>query len=304
MHHIALGIDPTPLGAGTVRAGHRRARRRPGARPRSRPAQRPLVRSPVHRRPRRCRHGGGDPGRGTPPQRRGAVAGRRGHQRRDRARQRGRVVGRVEPDRPGVRGRPDQLRSAGDGGRHRARPHRPGDVRAAPSGDRLPGLVRRARLRRAGHRRLRLGDHRRHRRDVPGRDHRCRRRHPRRPGGAHTARACPMDGRSPTCSTSTTTAGAWRSPRTTSGRSSWPRPRCGRASICSSSTPATRRSPTCASPGPSAPTSTRCARWCSAWCPTARSTPCARSATLPAPALSAPSSPAPSVRRWRRRPGR
>ena len=171
-----------------------------------------------------------------------ATAGRRRHQRRDRARRPRPPVRRVEPDRSGVRGGPDQLRPAGDGRRHRAGAHRPGDARAAVQGDRLRRVVRRARLRR-GHRdhrrdrRLRLGHHRRHRRDVPRRDHR-RRRAPSAATSASARRGSSPDGRTfAYVLHDAASTPAERSRRTTCGRSSWPRPRCGPASTCSSSTP-------------------------------------------------------------------
>ena len=52
---------------------------------------------------------------------------------------------RIEPDRPGLRGRPDLRRAARRARRHRARPHRPRDARAALPGHRRRRLVRRAR---------------------------------------------------------------------------------------------------------------------------------------------------------------
>ena len=52
-----------------------------------------------------------------------------------------RLARRVEPDGPGLRGRPDQLRPAGRARRDRARAHRPGDARAALPRDRQRPLV-------------------------------------------------------------------------------------------------------------------------------------------------------------------
>ena len=108
MHHLLLGIDPTPLGWRAVRARHgpggphdrRRARApRPPGRPRLRPA--------VHRRPRRRRHGRRDPRRAAAPGRADDARRRRRHERRDRARRQAPAACRLEPDRPGLRGRPD-----------------------------------------------------------------------------------------------------------------------------------------------------------------------------------------------------
>ena len=86
MHHIVLGIDPTPLGQAPFTLATNRAGRHAGGRPRPGAAQRPCLRRTVHRRPRGRRHGGGDPVRGTAPIRAHAAARRRRHQRRDRAR--------------------------------------------------------------------------------------------------------------------------------------------------------------------------------------------------------------------------
>ena len=85
------------------------------------------------------------------------------------------------------------------------------------------------------HRHLRLGDHRGRRRDVPG-GHRHRgRRHRRRAGGAHAAdraRRPDVQLRPPRGRRVRGPARASRSPRTTSGPSSWPRPRSTPASGC------------------------------------------------------------------------
>ena len=77
---------PDAARPGAVRAGDRRGRHRPCERPRPRPAQRHRLRRAVHRRPCRRRHRRSDPRRGTAPRRVDAAAGRRRHQRRDRAR--------------------------------------------------------------------------------------------------------------------------------------------------------------------------------------------------------------------------
>ena len=105
------------------------------------------------------------------------------------------------------------------------------------------GVVRRAGLRprRRDLGRLRVGDHRRHRRDVPGRDRRRRRHDPSGSWRRSRHASSPTVARSPTCCASRSTdRRAWPSRRTTSGRSSWPRPRCAPASSCCSSTPGTR----------------------------------------------------------------
>ena len=90
MHHLLLGIDPTPLGCGAVRPRHRPARRRSGRGHRAWPARR----ARLHVLPCIAGHVGADaaarhPGRGSPPRRRGATAGGRRHERRDRARDQG-----------------------------------------------------------------------------------------------------------------------------------------------------------------------------------------------------------------------
>ena len=70
MHHLLLGIDPTPLGGAPFALATDRAvrttRRRAGT---SCPSGRPRLRAAVHRRARRRRHGGRDPRRGAAPRR-------------------------------------------------------------------------------------------------------------------------------------------------------------------------------------------------------------------------------------------
>ena len=91
---------------------------------------------------------------------------RRRHERRDRARRPRSAAGGLEPDRAGLRGRPDQRRPARRAGRDRAGPDRPRDARAAVQGHRLascwsdePGFAEATRGARR-HRDLRLGDRR------------------------------------------------------------------------------------------------------------------------------------------------
>ena len=124
------------------------------------------------------------------------------------------------------------------------------------------------------HRDLRLGDHRGRGRAVPGRRRDRGRRHRRRARG-RTPRVVPDgrtfsyilhaggEGRPP--------ARASRSPRTTSGRSSWPRPRSMPASGCSWTSSRSRRSTRSGWPAHSAARSTRSTRWSSASSPTATS---------------------------------
>ena len=148
MHHLFLGIDPTPLGGAPFALATDRAvsttaaelglRAHPG-RARLRPA--------LHRRPCRGRHGRGDPRRAAAPGRADDARRRRRDERRDRPRRQAPTPGRLEPDRPRLRGRPDLGRPARGPGRHRARPHRPRDARAALPGHRRRRLVRRAGVR-------------------------------------------------------------------------------------------------------------------------------------------------------------
>ena len=108
MHHLLLGIDPTPLGGAPFALATDRAvrttaaalglRAHPGAR--------------VYVLPCIAGHVGADTAGRHP--RRGAARGRaddarrrRRHERRDRARRQAPAARRVEPDRAGLRGRPD-----------------------------------------------------------------------------------------------------------------------------------------------------------------------------------------------------
>ncbi len=114
----------------------------------ARPPRRPRLRPALHRRPRRRRHGRRDPRRAAAPGRADDAGRRRRHERRDRPRRQAPASCRLEPDRPGLRGRPDLGRPARGPRRHRARPHRPRDARAALPGHRRRRLVGRAGVRR------------------------------------------------------------------------------------------------------------------------------------------------------------
>ncbi len=125
MHHIVLGIDPTPLGQAPFTLASAEAIRTTAL---DIGLQFPTARAFVG--PCIAGHVGADttaamlaegPHRGEAL----AVAGRRRHQRRDRARDRRATVRRVEPHRTGVRGCPDLVRTASDCRRDRARAHRP-----------------------------------------------------------------------------------------------------------------------------------------------------------------------------------
>ena len=165
MHHIVLGIDPTPLGQAPFTLASAEAIRTTAL---DLGLQFPTARAFVG--PCIAGHVGADttaamlaegPHRGEQL----AVAGRRRHQRGDRAGLRRAAVRRVEPHRPGVRGRPDLMRPARHCRRHRAGSHRSFDTRAALQGDRVRSVERRTRLRccdRGSHdqRRVRIGDHR------------------------------------------------------------------------------------------------------------------------------------------------
>ena len=217
MHHLVLGIDPVPLGSApfalaTDRAVHTTAAAlgltaHPGAR--------------VYVLPCIAGHVGADTAgvilAETPHMAERTPAGRRRrHERRDRAVGRAAAARRVEPDRSGVRGRPDQLRPAGRAGRDRAGADRSRDARAALQGDRLRPLVGRSRLRRGDprdrrHRRLRLRD--RGGRSPSSTSHASSPRTGSSTGGSSSERrgSSPTDGRSPTCCTTAT-------PRSTAGR--------------------------------------------------------------------------------------
>ncbi|MEJ7696940.1 MAG: 2Fe-2S iron-sulfur cluster-binding protein [Candidatus Limnocylindrales bacterium] len=195
------------------------------------PSGRPGLRPAVHRGTRRRGHRGRDPGRGTAQgggddPRRG-----RGHERGDRAGRPASTAGRQLTDRPSFRGRPDQRRPARRARRHRARARRPRHAGASVPRDRRGCVVGRPWLRGGAghgrdrrHRHLRLGHHRGRGRALPclGRD---------APTASSMAAwrvarraSSPMAGPSATSCTSRPTAdrASW-SPRTTSGRSSWPR---------------------------------------------------------------------------------
>ncbi len=202
---------------------------RPGRRARARPPARVVLRRAVHRRPRRRRHRGGDPRRGPAPLPDHAAARRRRHQRRDRARRPTPAVRGVEPDRAGVRRRPDQLRAAGHRGAIEKVRIDPVTLEPRVRVIGCAAVVRRTRLRRGAspthrdQRGVRLGHHRRDRRDVPRRHHRPRRRDPWRAGrtlAPRRRRRPHVLVRAPRRPASTGSA----SPRTTCGPSSSPRP--------------------------------------------------------------------------------
>ena len=210
MHHLVLGIDPTPLGT----APFTLATEEP-IDAWADDIELELPHAHLHVLPCIAGHVGADtaaavlqegPHRGDGDD----AARRRRHQRRDRARQPRSALRGVQPDRPGVRRRAAVVRSARDHRRDRAGASRSRHARTALQGHRGRRVVGRARLRGTGrdhrhHRRLRLGDHRGHRRAVPRRrdpprrhDRRRRRRAlaarrarrthvrvraPRRPGG-------------------------------------------------------------------------------------------------------------------------
>ena len=246
MHHIVLGIDPTPLGQApftlaTAEADRSCRRATSSSICRQRAGLRRRRASPVTSAPTRPRSILAE---GPHRRRRDAAARRRRHQRRDRARRPRPPVRRVEPHRAGVRGRPDQLRPARHGGRDRAGAHRPrsrssrgSGSSAATCGATNPASPRRRRARR--HRHLRLGHHR-------GRSARCSSPASSTATASIQRRSWPSARRasSPTAARSLRRchdagdARAARSRRTTCARSSWPRPRCAPASSCCSSTPA------------------------------------------------------------------
>ena len=124
MHHIVLGIDPTPLGQAPFTLATAEAIRTTALDLGLRLSDGARVPGSVHRRSRRRRHDGGHARRGPAPRRGVATAGRRRHQRRDRPRVRRATVRRIEPHRPGVRRCPDLVRSTGNGRRDRTCPHR------------------------------------------------------------------------------------------------------------------------------------------------------------------------------------
>ena len=88
MHHLVLGIDPTELGPGPLRARHRRRPQPLGRGDRAPPAPgRPHLHPALHRRPRRRRRRRRRALRGAEPVGRARARRRRRHQRRDPARQ-------------------------------------------------------------------------------------------------------------------------------------------------------------------------------------------------------------------------
>ena len=142
---------PDPARFGAVCAGHRPIR--PDDRGRARdqgPSGCAGVRPAVHRRSRRRGHGRSDPGRDAPSCRPDDPRRRRRHERRDRPRRPPPSPRRIEPDRAGLRRRPDQRRPARRAGSDRAGPDRPLDARAAVQDHRLRAVVGRARLRGRG----------------------------------------------------------------------------------------------------------------------------------------------------------
>ena len=162
MHHLLLGIDPTPLGGAPFALTIDEAVRLPARE----------LGLPVHRGARAyvlpciAGHVGADSagvilsegphlGERSEPHRRCR------NQRRDRSRQPRPAARRLEPHRARVRGRADLVRPACRSGRDRTRPHRSRDARAAHPRDRVRRVVGRARVcGHAGHGRLWLGDHR------------------------------------------------------------------------------------------------------------------------------------------------
>ena len=240
MHHIVLGHRPDAARPGAVH---------PGQRPRrsARPAL--DLGLDVSERARYvgpciAGHVGADtaaamlaegPHRGE----RMAAAGRRRHQRRDRpGRPRDRQFAASSPTGPGVRGRPDLVRAAGDRRRHRsacasiARRSAPRvKVIGCRSVERRSG-VRRGDRGPGDQRRVRLGDHRSDRRDVPRRGDRRRRCRARRDWRRTARTSSPTTARSATCCLRTRLGRAVDHPERRARRSSWPRLRCAPASIC------------------------------------------------------------------------
>ena len=142
MHHLVLGIDPTELGGAPFALAIDQSLTFSASSARSRRAsQCARLRAALHRRPRRRRRGRHDPRRAPGPRRRNHAARGRRHQCRDRARQPRPPARLLEPDRPGIRRRADQLRPARRAGRDRARAHRSRDARAALQGDRQRAVV-------------------------------------------------------------------------------------------------------------------------------------------------------------------
>ena len=174
MHHLALGLDPRELGTAPFALVTTSALTRPAAElglevhPGSPGLHPALHRGSCRGRRRRCcalR-------RPTPPGP-APAAGRCRHQRRAGAGEQGPLAGGIEPHRPGLRGSPDLVGPTGGTGRHRAGAHRPATLEPRFSVIGQEHMVRRAGLRLLSRDRdLRVGDHRGHRRAVPGRGHR------------------------------------------------------------------------------------------------------------------------------------
>ena len=114
---------PDATRAGAVRARDRRRGRRAGRRARARPAVGRVLRRPVHRRPRRRRHGAACSPRARTAASRCSCSSTSAPTPRSSSAT-ATPVRRVEPDRTGLRGRPDQQRAAGDGRGDRAGAHR------------------------------------------------------------------------------------------------------------------------------------------------------------------------------------
>ena len=253
MHHLLLGIDPTPLGSApfalaTDTAVDAAAPRELGLRD---PPGRAGLRPAVHRRPRRRGHGRGHP-------RRGAARGRRdltlvvdvGTNAEIVLGDRDRLLAASSPDRPGLRGRPDQRRPArrarapsSASGSTATRSSRASGSSASTPGRTSPDFAEAlaaagtgvtgicgsgiieviAELYLAG---VITADG-----VIDG-----------ALAGADAARRRRTAGRSATsCTSRPTAARASSSPRTTSGPSSWPRPRCTPASGCSWTSSGSRR---------------------------------------------------------------
>ena len=148
MHHLLLGIDPTPLGGAPFALATDRAVRTTAAElgllthPGARVYVLPCIAGHVGRG-----HRGRHPGRGAARGRADDARRRRRHERRDRPGRQEAAARRLEPDRSRLRGRPDLRRPARRARRDRARPDRPRDARAALPGHRRRRLVRRGGLR-------------------------------------------------------------------------------------------------------------------------------------------------------------
>ncbi len=186
MVHLALGLDPEPLGVAPVRHGLPVVRRPRCRRPRGRRAPAgPGVRVPGAGRLRRRRHRRGRARVGDGPRPADPAVHRHRHELRDPAR-RGRPPARDgRARRAGLRGRGHPLRDAGRSGRGRRREDQRRGRAAAGHRRRRPGRAGRlrARRRRRGHGRRRA----RRRLGPAGRA--------RRPGGAARAGRAAAAGR-------------------------------------------------------------------------------------------------------------